>query len=91
MEAHHLVPPSWPMKRARDVGMLAGGSFQPITGQLMQLLAAIIGHHRSPDDAGICRQEVLLPAFQGGGLPFLKKYLFSFPLHHSIFTRMEKL
>lgn len=70
--------------------MLARGSFQAVTGQLMQLLAAIIGHHCSPDDAGICRQEVLLPALQGGRLPFSKKCPFSFPLHHSIFYETGK-
>lgn len=38
------------------LGILAGGSFQAITGQLMQLLAAIIGHRRSPHAPGICTQ-----------------------------------
>lgn len=71
------------------LGILVGGSFQPITGQLMQLLAAIIGHHSSPDVSGICTQ-VFNPFLQWRQV-LSQKCLFSFLLHHSIFTRMEKL
>lgn len=91
------TPWSWPPtashsayeKSTRDLGILVGGSFQPITGQLMQLLAAIIGRH--------CSHMLLASAHWRGppcppaGQVFSQKYLFSFPLHHSIFTRMKKL
>lgn len=40
------------MKEHQSSGVLAGGSFQPIASQLMQLLATIIGHLGSPDASG---------------------------------------
>lgn len=65
------------MKRAWGAGMLAGGTFQPVTGQLMRLLAAIIGHHCSPDASGIGRQEGLLPAIEAGFLSLRSTYFLS--------------
>ena len=67
-EPHGVWPPaSHPAyeKSTSELGILVGGSFQPITGQLMQLLAAIIGNHCSPDASDICTQ-VFTPFLQQG-------------------------
>lgn len=80
-EPHGSWPPSAPHsvyeKSARVLGILVGGSFQPITGQLVQLLAAIIGHHFSPDASGICKQ-VFIPFLQGGRFSPRSTYFLSF-------------
>lgn len=67
-EPHGRWPPashSAYEKRTTELGILVGGSFQPISGQLMQLLAAIIGHHCSTDASDICKQ-VFTPFLQWG-------------------------
>lgn len=66
-------------KSTSELGILVGGSFQPVACQLMQLLATVIGHHCSPDASGICEHS-FYPVCSTAQLSS-QKCLFSFLLH----------
>lgn len=90
-EPHGRWPPpsySTPEKSTSELGILVGGSFQPVAGQLMQLLATIIGHHGSPDASGIFKHS-FYPVLSTAQVSS-HKYLFSFLLHQFDFHRNGK-